>query len=116
VFRGRFTARTTAGVSRVVVEDGREPHAIASRALVVRSDALGPVDDVQLPLATLSASHGGIDVAPSNRAAVERFIRRTAVPAATRVTVRPMRSPWWLLPFAACVSGDWYARRRRGLR
>lgn len=29
---------------------------------------------------------------------------------------RPMRSPWWLLPFAACLTGEWWLRRRGGLR
>jgi hypothetical protein len=28
----------------------------------------------------------------------------------------PMRSAWWLLPFAACLGGEWWLRRRAGLR
>ena len=29
---------------------------------------------------------------------------------------RPMRSPWWILPFAVCLGGEWWLRRRAGLR
>jgi hypothetical protein len=28
----------------------------------------------------------------------------------------PMRSPWWMVPFAACLGVEWWDRRRRGLR
>ena len=28
----------------------------------------------------------------------------------------PMRSPWWLLPFAVCLGGEWWLRRRSGKR
>jgi hypothetical protein len=27
----------------------------------------------------------------------------------------PMRSMWWLLPFALALSSEWWLRRRRGL-
>lgn len=27
----------------------------------------------------------------------------------------PMRSPWWILPFALALSAEWWIRRRRGL-
>ncbi len=37
----------------------------------------------------------------------------TAAPRSERW--HPMRSAWWLLPFALCVSAEWWLRRRRGL-
>ena len=30
--------------------------------------------------------------------------------------VRPMRSAWWLVPFAGLLSVEWIFRRRRGLQ
>lgn len=30
--------------------------------------------------------------------------------------VRPMRSPWWIIPFAGCLCAEWLIRRKRGLR
>lgn len=32
------------------------------------------------------------------------------------VSVHPLRKPWWILPFAACLSAEWWLRRRDGLR
>ena len=32
------------------------------------------------------------------------------------VSVHPMREPWWMLPFAALLSAEWWLRRRNGLR
>jgi hypothetical protein len=32
------------------------------------------------------------------------------------VSVHPMRSAWWIIPFAGCLSLEWWLRRRGGLR
>lgn len=32
------------------------------------------------------------------------------------VYLHPMRAPWWILPFAGCLSVEWWLRRRDGLR
>ncbi len=68
------------------------------------------------PLALAATSHGGIDVGPTDLPALERHLRDTIVPSRAPVRRRPMRSPWWLIPFAGCLSGEWWLRRRRGLR
>jgi hypothetical protein len=31
-------------------------------------------------------------------------------------TARPMRSPWWILPFATLLCAEWTLRRRAGMR
>ena len=36
--------------------------------------------------------------------------------ASARSPYHPLRSPWWILPFAVCLSGEWWLRRRDGLR
>lgn len=28
----------------------------------------------------------------------------------------PLHAPWWIVPFAACLSAEWWLRRREGLR
>jgi hypothetical protein len=33
-----------------------------------------------------------------------------------RRDTRPMRSPWWIIPFAGCICAEWALRRRAGLR
>ena len=55
---------------------------------------------------TISASRLG-DL-PGQIAAVVR-------PAPRAITWRPMRSPWWILPFTLALAGEWWLRRRRGL-
>jgi class 3 adenylate cyclase len=36
--------------------------------------------------------------------------------ASERSPFHPLQSPWWILPFALCLSGEWWLRRRDGLR
>jgi hypothetical protein len=115
VFRGSFVARESDGRSTVTVRvDGASQS--ASRPIVVRADARRELPQTTAPLSLLSASHRGIDATPDNVGDVERFIRRTVAAPVAPISRRPMRSPWWMIPFAACLSGEWYLRRRRGAR
>jgi hypothetical protein len=66
------------------------------------------------PLALLAASHGGIDVGPDDLRVLERHLHDTIVPSRAPARRRPMHSTWWLLPFASCLIGEWWLRRRRG--
>jgi hypothetical protein len=53
------------------------------------------------------------------KAGEEQQVARAISGAATMsriVSVHPMRKPWWILPFAACLSAEWWLRRRDGLR
>ena len=45
-----------------------------------------------------------------------RHLRESVRPANTRHARHPLRSAWWILPFAACLGGEWLLRRRRGER
>lgn len=45
-----------------------------------------------------------------------RHLREYVRPANTRHARHPLRSAWWILPFAACLGGEWLLRRRRGER
>lgn len=68
------------------------------------------------PLALLAATHGGVDVAPDRLADFERLLRSSVVGPPSQLERRPMRSLWWMIPFTACLNGEWWLRRRRGLR
>jgi hypothetical protein len=53
------------------------------------------------------------------KAGEEQQVARAISGAATMsriVSVHPMRKPWWIFPFAACLSAEWWLRRRDGLR
>ncbi len=118
VYRGRFAARSTPGRSRIDVEatPSSAGSPTASQIFLVQTSVHRAVPVVRPPLAMLASSHRGIDVAPERVADLERFVR-TAV-TAPRVPRRrhPMRSSWWILPFALCLSAEWWLRRRSGVR
>jgi hypothetical protein len=67
-------------------------------------------------LAMLASSHRGIDVTPDHVVDLERFLRGAVTSPRTTVVRHPMRSTWWILPFAICLSAEWWLRRRGGLR
>jgi len=115
VFRGSFTAGDADGRSTVVARvDGATP-ASTLRAVIVSGDARHPFP-ATAPLSMLSSSRQGIDVTPDRIDTLEQFVRRTAPPPPATITRHPMQSPWWMIPFAACLSIEWYLRRRSGDR
>jgi hypothetical protein len=116
VFRGTFVARDTPGRSRVSVQvDGARAQS-ASAIVVVENDARRVDPELPAPLSMLASSHGGIDVTPDRIDRVEEWVRSTVQTPATRQARHPMRSVWWMIPLTACLSADWWLRRRRGER
>jgi hypothetical protein len=86
----------------------------ASRTVLVQSEVKRIAAEPALSM--LSSSHRGIDVTPDRVAELERFVRGAVTSPDAAVVRRPLRSVWWLLPFAGCLSAEWWIRRRRGLR
>jgi hypothetical protein len=118
---GEFSGRldTTTGASRdkeVVVSVSNSGTTREQRAPAEPLVSGLLVDPPGPPLALLSATHAGIDVAPERLAVLERFLRSIVAGPPAPIERRPMRSIWWMLPFAACLSAEWWLRRRRGLR
>jgi hypothetical protein len=114
-FRGSFTAGATAGRMAIEVSAaGGRPYTVA-REVVVREDAVTPARTAA-PLSLLAESHRGIDVSADRLGELERFIRERITGADAVRVRRPMRSNWWLLPFASALCVEWAVRRRRGLR
>jgi len=115
-YRGRFVARETPGRSTLTVEAQGSQPITASQTLVVPPDVRRVRDAAAPALGMLASSHRGIDVAPERLADLEGLIRRTVASPRFSIARHPMRSAWWMLPFAACLSAEWWMRRRRGLR
>jgi hypothetical protein len=60
------------------------------------------------------AARGGRVIPNAEIASLENVLG-DAVHAAPRLeTWNPMRSAWWIVPFALALSGEWWLRRRRG--
>jgi hypothetical protein len=116
VFRGTFTARGTPGRSTIDVQVAGAHGQSASRTLLVLADIRRVTPDAAPALSMLASSHRGIDVTPDHLADLERFVRNTVPSPRTTLVRHPMRSTWWILPFAVCLSAEWWMRRRRGLR
>jgi hypothetical protein len=89
---------------------------VSGSALVAVDHAARRAEAIVPPLAMLAASRGGIDVTPEHLSDLEAYLRREVTVPPVRTTTHPMRSGFWILPFAACLSGEWWLRRKRGLR
>jgi hypothetical protein len=114
-FVGTFAAPHAEGVGRVDVSvDGESRRSVAAPVAVARDVRTARPGGA--PLSLLSQSRSGVDVTTDKIAALTRRLRHEIVSPPTRVERRPMRSAWWILPFTACLGGEWWLRRRRGLR
>lgn len=100
---GEFDLRASAG-----------GHA-ADAPLMAIADARGAAtSDIGLAGEAVRAS-GGVDADAGDLRALVAHVRALARPE-RRADVHPMRSPWWMAPFAAALFAEWTLRRRRGLR
>jgi hypothetical protein len=116
VYRGRFVAGLTPGRATIDVVVSGGTQETASQVVPVRPGVHRDPEAVIPPLSMLSASHGGIDVTPDRVADVVRFVRDNVKPPRAPLNRHPMRSVWWIVPFTACLSGEWWLRRRQGKR
>jgi len=114
-FRGSFVAPKTTGAGRFEVAAegvGRE----TGTALFVVADDPRAARPAGPPIALLSSARQGIDVTPEQVSDLGRRLRQEIPSPPARVERHPMRSVWWLAAFVACLSGEWWLRRRCGLR
>jgi hypothetical protein len=59
------------------------------------------------------SAHGGIVVNAGEEEALITELRRSASPNDISTRIHPLRSPWWIVPFACCLGGEWWLRRRK---
>jgi len=112
-FHTTVRAPRDTGVYRVVVSSGGLS---ADAPLVVASDvSRAAASDIDL-LESLAASRGGKVVPASGLDGLAPEIAAIVRPASRAETWHPMRSAWWILPFALAVGAEWLLRRRAGLR
>ena len=88
---------------------GDAAFAVAGRPVPVASETLRKLERIVL-------DSGGVIADAGSEARVARAIAETPPPSLQVVTIYPMRSPWWIVPFAVCLSAEWWLRRRSGLR
>jgi hypothetical protein len=115
VFSGTASAPITPGVYRLNVS-GSTPRG-RDRALTVDLLVADNVERVSDPamLAAWATAHGGVAVTSDRLDALGAAIEQSVKPVTQIARVFPMRSAWWLPPFALALAGEWWLRRRRGL-
>jgi len=81
--------------------------------------AATPAYGVEQTLAKLERrviASGGVIGRAGEEALLARALATAPMSATVTTTVHPMRAAWWLLPFAGCLSIEWWLRRHAGLR
>jgi hypothetical protein len=118
VYRGRFAGRATGPHTSVEARgvDAGERVRTASQVLPIVADGRPRSAGADAPLMLLAASHRGVDAAPGDVAAIQRFVRDAAPPSRAPAVRHPMRSTWWMMVFVTCLCTEWWLRRRHGNR
>jgi hypothetical protein len=110
--RGVVRAPDKPGLYRVTVSaDGN----MSTAPLVVATNASHPAPDDRDLVAAWTRSRGGSAAPASRLSELPAALRRAIHLAPRRETWYPMRSAWWIVPFAILLSAEWWLRRRRGL-
>jgi hypothetical protein len=66
-------------------------------------------------LALAARSSGGRVFSADQAAGLVEGLEETFPARASRRAMKPMRSSWWVVPFAGLLCAEWAVRRRRGL-
>jgi hypothetical protein len=110
--RGAFRAPDEPGVYHVTVSaDGLT----ATSPLVVAANASHPTPDDGDLVAAWTQARGGRAMPASRLAELPAELRRAIHPTPRPETWYPMRSAWWIVPFALLLSAEWWQRRRSSL-
>jgi hypothetical protein len=113
VFTGTLPAEGTTGCI-VTVTDGDDRHVVAG--LAVSDVATTGVSAVLTKLERVARATGGVTASAGDVDPVVKTLASAGVRAGRTEAFHPMRSPWWMSPFVACLGIEWWLRRRAGLR
>jgi hypothetical protein len=114
VFSG--TVHAMAAAHCTVAASISRPSQVANEvSLIVAEHADRPVGNLDALDAGIAA-HGGVVVAAGDETALVARAQQRLPARREPSDTHPMRSPWWMVPFAACLGGEWWLRRRSGRR
>lgn len=110
---GAFETTIAAPSSGTHIIEVALPGTTSAIPLVVDDDIVHPVSDTSAAWRHAAAASGGAAVqnAEELNAALSRID-----PGSVEQVTRPMRSPWWIVPFSLLLSAEWALRRRAGLK
>lgn len=84
-------------------------------AIVVDSQPSHATPDHRAALAAWTSSRGGRAFEAGNVGELRAALLDALAPERRPQPWRPMRSAWWILPFALLLGTEWWIRRRRGM-
>ena len=111
-FRGDVRAPSSAGTYRFAVTVNG---AHGDAPVIVARDVARPAPEAPDLLRAWVAAHGGATVLATDAGSLASRLVSALHPADRRMTWHPMRSAWWIVPFALALAAEWWLRRRRGL-
>lgn len=111
-FVGELRAPTEPGIHRVAVfADGNR-----TEIPILVGDVDRPAADDGDLVRAWTSSHAGRVFSASALGDLSATLTSAIRPDARAEMWHPMRSAWWIVPFALLASAEWWTRRRRGLR
>ena len=110
-FRATVRAPETPGLYRLsITGNGTQ----VDTPVVVQSDVTRPSPDERALITAWTASRGGITVPAERSREIGQALDRKLSIETQRTTWHPMRSAWWIVPFALALGTEWWSRRRHG--
>lgn len=85
-------------------------------ALAVTDQPMLGVEQTLTKLERRAIESGGAVARAGDEATLARALAAQGLSPVVATSIHPMRAWWWMLPFAGCVSIEWWLRRRHGLR
>jgi hypothetical protein len=114
-FVGSFRAPEDSGAHVVSASISMGPAVVTDSVVIRIDDRVRRSGRVSPALrASIATASGGAVIESSRLVDLARAIDDVAPGASQRVMWHPMRSPWWLLPFAFLLGVEWWLRRRGG--
>jgi hypothetical protein len=111
-FTGWIVGPTTPGAYRIIASSGVDR---SEALLVVDPAARVAARDERHLMSAYAASRKGRLIPEAELRDLPGALS-SALESVSRVeTWHPMRSPWWIVPFALLLGAEWWWRRRRGL-
>jgi hypothetical protein len=110
----RFWRSAISGAAQATPISSAQPTAAA--AATTTAETRRPTSDDRELIKDWTSSRQGEAIAESTLATLVPALDRVLSPASERRPWHPMRSAWWIVPFALAVGGEWWLRRRRGQR
>jgi hypothetical protein len=109
-FEGEWTVPAAGDYDVAVSRGDARGDARISAVLDVRRGADADTEALELAVRT-----SGGEIASADRLGdLVAKLKRKYPPQSQDVRVHPMRSPWWMVPFALALTGEWGWRRLKG--